>query len=80
MSTTTLAAPIRVNHSGVHARPAACDAVLALNPPQAGHPPARGARLRCSRNRCENSVINLELVPRPEVLGFSRLRSVLVPP
>ena len=42
-----------------HARPAACDAVLALNPPRAGHRPARCAHSRCSRDRCENSVINL---------------------
>ena len=41
--------------------------------PKAGHPPARGARLRCSRNRCENSVINLELATTAESSRFFSL-------
>jgi hypothetical protein len=62
------------------ARPAACDAVMALNPPQAGHPTARCARSRSSRDRCGNGVISLELATAAGSSRFSRLRSVLVPP
>src|SRR3954451_8433605 len=42
-------------------------------PAQAGHPTARYARSRCSRSRCENRVINLELAT---AAGSSRFFSL----
>src|SRR5215216_3015965 len=48
---------------------------MALNPRRAARRTAPGAHSHCARDRRQDSVIIWSPLPRPEVVGFSRLRS-----